>query len=319
TEKVPARNVVGFLPGRDPLLAREVLLLGAHYDHVGLGRFGSLGGTGRIHPGADDNASGTAAVLELAEWFAVPAHRPRRSLLFVLFSGEEKGLLGSRHYVEHPVVPLDDTVAMLNLDMVGRSQGRLHVGGVGTGWGLEALVRLANETYGFDLSTRSSGVAPTDSMVFFRRHLPVLFFFTGMHGDYHRPSDTADRIDYASQVRVTLLALDVARALADGDERLVYTEPPPPKQRPVLGIRLDRTPETRGVLLAGVIPKGPAARAGLRAGDVIVALAGHVVKQRRDLLQTLGDMKPGESVPIVVLRGEERIETAIVPGARGRK
>ncbi len=318
SEAANARNVLGFLPGRDPDHADEVLVLGAHYDHVGLGWFGSTGGaaaSGQVHNGADDNGSGTAALIELAEWFAEPAHRPRRSLLFIAFSGEERGLLGSAHYVEHPTVPLADTVAMLNLDMVGRCRGgRLEVGGVGTAEGLQALVVAANEPHGLTLSFDPGGEAPSDSTSFFRKGLPVLFFFTGLHPDYHRPTDVVERIEFDALCRITHLVRDVAVRLADADERPRFTRPPAPPRPPVLGVQPSPEPDSRGVALRGVVPGGPAAEAGIEPGDVLVSVAGQIVRDLDSLRAALGRLAPGKTVAVEVLRGEERVVLKVTLG-----
>ncbi len=318
-----ARNVIGILPGRDPEVADQVVVVGAHFDHLGLGRFGSLGGgaaAGVVHPGADDNASGTSAVVELGEFFAAQGNRPRRTLLFLAFTGEEKGLLGSRHWVGHPTVELKQVVALVNMDMIGRSRrGRLHVGGVGTGAGLGEIVETAGVAQGLTLGTSPGGSAPSDNLAFFRKKIPVLFVFTGIHDDYHRPTDTADKIDYPGLERVTRFARDVVEALADRPERLVFTRPPAPKRPPMLGVRLDRQGDPRGVKILAVTPDGPAARAGLEAGDVIVALAGHVVRNFSDLRGTLSRLEAGRKIVLVVLRGGERVEVDVVPARRGRR
>jgi Zn-dependent M28 family amino/carboxypeptidase len=292
TRESNARNVVGFLPGRDPELAQQVVVVGAHHDHVGLGgnaqSLAGAGGTGQVHNGADDNGSGTVALLELAEWFAVPANRPRRSLLFLSFSGEERGLLGSQHYVDHPIVPLADTVAMVNLDMIGRcTKGRLEVGGVGTGRGLQELVAAANQPHGLELSWDPQGTAPSDSTSFFRKKIPVLFLFTGLHPDYHRPGDDVEKICFDDLLRISLLTRDVVRELAERDERVVYTDPPKQRRRAILGVQPSPEPDEHGILLAGVGEDGPAAEAGIQAGDVLVKVAGQTVRKLQDLQQVL--------------------------------
>lgn len=319
TTEPNARNVVGLLRGRDASVSDEVVVVGGHFDHLGRGRFGSVGGPaarGTIHPGADDNASGVATVLELAAYFAHGEARPRRSILFLAFAGEEMGLLGSRHYVSHPLVPLEKTVAMINCDMVGRSKnGDLMVGGGGTGRGLRALVDRANAERGLSIRHNLGGAAPSDSLPFFRKRIPVLFFFTGVHDDYHRPSDTADRIDYAAHERVSLLVRDTVAAIANADERLLYTDPPAPRRRARLGIGLADASDAEGVPVGSVVAGGPAAKAGVRAGDLIVALGGHVIRSRSDLMGALGQVPPGRQTQIVVLRAEARVPLTIVPGS----
>jgi hypothetical protein len=316
-----ARNVVGLLPGRDPAVADEVVVVGAHYDHVGLGLFGSTGGAaaaGQVHNGADDNGSGTVALMELAEWFASGVNRPRRSVLFVAFTGEERGLLGSRHFVDHPTVALGDVVAMVNLDMVGRSRdGQLEVGGVGTAEGLQDLVAKANERHGLRIQWDPQGEAPSDSMSFFLKGLPVLFFFTGLHEDYHKPTDDVERINFADMARVCRLCGDVTREIAERDERLVFTRPPEPPRPPVLGIRPSPEPDSRGIVVSQVVPGGPAATGGVQDADVIVSIAGQIVRDPQSLRAVLLKLEAGKTVPVVVLRDDREITLKVTLGARG--
>ncbi len=316
TRGANAHNVIGLLPGTDPDLAEDVVVIGAHYDHVGRGLFGSTGGAaavGRIHNGADDNASGTAALLELAEWFAAPENRTRRSLLFIVFTGEERGLLGSRHYVEHPTVPLDDIVAMVNLDMIGRCRdGRVQVGGVGTAEGLHDLVERCNAEHRCNCLWDPGGIAPSDSTSFFRKDLPVLFFFTLLHEDYHRPTDDVDRIDFPGLLRVASFVRDVAREIAVRAERLRFTRPPRPPRPPRIGFRPSLEPNDAGVAVHSVAEGGAAEHAGIRPGDVIVSLAGLVTRDREGLMEALRRLEPGKRVEIVVLRNGERVALRIV-------
>ena len=318
TKEANAQNVVGFLTGRDPDLAEEVVVLGAHHDHVGLGSVGSLGGKageGQVHNGADDNASGTVALLELAEWFAQPKNRPRRSLLFLSFSGEELGLLGSEHYVKHPLVPLVDTVAMVNLDMVGRcTKGNLDVGGVGTAKGMKELVAAAAKPYAFEIAWDEQGEAPTDSTSFFHQRIPVLWLFTGLHADYHRPGDDVDKLCFDELADITRLTGDILKRLADADERVAFTDPPKPKPRPRLGIQPSQEPHALGVALQGVVPGGPAAVAGLLPGDVLLSVAGQTVRTVKDLHQVLGKLEPGKSVAVVVVREGNEVTVTVTLG-----
>ncbi len=321
TKEANARNVVGFLPGRDPSVSDQVVVLGAHYDHVGLGLFGSTGGpsaAGKIHNGADDNGSGTVSLMELAEWFSRGANRPRRSLLFIAFTGEERGLLGSRHYVSKPTIPLADTVAMLNMDMVGRSKGgRMQMGGVGTAKGLKDLVAKANETIGLKLTWDEQGIAPTDSTSFFRKGLPVLFFFTGLHGDYHKPTDDVERVNFADMTRICRLVRDVCTDIAEREERLVFTRPPPRKRPPTIGIRPSPEPDARGLVVGGVVAGGPAAKAGMEPADIIVRIAGHVVRDLQTLRAVMTKLEAGKTVPFVVLRDGKEVTLKVTLAARG--
>jgi hypothetical protein len=220
------RNVVGVLPGATDAKDEQAIVLGGHYDHVGLGgRFSSSPErTGEIHNGADDNASGIAALIEIAREAAGDRRRFRRTLVFIAFAGEERGLLGSAHYTEHPVVPLDDTVAMINLDMVGRARGRVEVGGLtNASPSLRADVEAAAKTAGLDARAGGPGAGRSDDSNFIDRRVPSLHLFTGFHDDYHRPSDDWDRIDASGTARVATLALELAARLAARDDRPEFT------------------------------------------------------------------------------------------------
>jgi hypothetical protein len=322
-------NVVGILPGSDPALAAEAVVVGAHYDHLGRGSPFSLAPERgeAIHPGADDNASGTAALLGLAET-ATRAGPSRRSLVFVAFGAEELGLLGSSHYVRHPAVPLERTVGMVNLDSVGRLRdGRLHAMGVDTGQGLRALVEQAGRGLAVQLTLRGDGLGPSDHTAFLNRERPVVFFFTGPHADYHRPSDTWDKIDAEGLRLVTTVAYRVARALADQDQRPAFVRVPggPPRAGagatgygPYFGAVPDfgESPHP-GVRLGGVRPGSPADRAGLRAGDVIVRFAGVSVRTLDDLVFALRGRRPGDAIEVTYVRdGAERAVQAVLEERR---
>ena len=215
------RNVVGVLDGSDGARKKEAVVLGAHYDHVGLGgRFSSTPErTGEIHNGADDNASGVAALIEIARAAAADRSRFPRSLVFVAFAGEERGLFGSAHYTSAPAVPLADTVAMLNLDMIGRSNGRVDIGGLDASPLLKVDIDASARIAGIDADRGGPEAGRSDDSSFINRHVPALHFFTGFHGDYHRPSDDWDRIDAAGAARVATLALELAARLAARRDR----------------------------------------------------------------------------------------------------
>ena len=314
-------NVIGILPGTDPALASEAIVLGAHYDH--LGRAG-----GAVHPGADDNASGTAVVLGLARAFAA-AGGSARTLVVALFSGEEIGLLGSAHYVKEPAVPIERTVAMLNFDMVGRMRNdRLTVGGIESGANLRALLAQATSGDRLDLVLHDSPYGPSDHTSFYSAGVPVLFFHTGAHGDYHTPGDTADKLNVAGMAEVARVSLNIAGRLG-GDARPAYVKLSPPAagsrrsgERGVssggafLGVSVDGRSESDGVRLGSVISGSAAERAGLRSGDVIVRLGDHALNRFEDLRRALAERRPGDAVTLVYLRAGEDGKATATLGVR---
>jgi len=289
-ESVVAHNVLAVLPGSDPELAHEVIVLGAHYDHVGLGEHGNsltmldfdaAPLADRIHNGADDNASGSAVLLELAESLSTASRRPRRTLIFQWYSGEELGLLGSRHWVEHPSVDFERVVTMLNMDMVGRLTGStLSVGGIGTNAAFEGPLRKHGQILGIELLLDPVGAAPSDNAPFHSAGVPVLFFFTGLHDDYHRPSDELSGLNARGAARVGRLIEAVFRDLDAIDSLPPFTAAPGAAYmfRPSawLGLALMDTPAwvPGGALVSVVVDEGPAARGGLQQGDVILRVDG---------------------------------------------
>ncbi len=313
-----AANVVGILPGTDPALAGEAVVIGAHYDH--LGRV-----DGVVHPGADDNASGAALVVALARAF-VAAGGAGRTLVFVLFGGEELGLLGSRHYVRQPAVPLGRTVAMVNFDMVGRMQGnRLAVGGGDSGRGLRDILAAAAQAASATLDVKGTPYHASDHTRFYEAGVPVLFFTTGAHPDYHKPSDTPDRIDADGMAEVARVATrTIERLASDARPAYVRLAPPPPRNAApsgaagvaFLGIVADARGAADGLRISGVVPGTAAAAAGLREGDVIVRLGGRAVERFEDLIGVLRERKPGDTVRLVYLRSGEPHTTSAMLGAR---
>ncbi|HEX6629473.1 MAG TPA: M28 family peptidase [Gemmatimonadaceae bacterium] len=322
----PTQNVVAVIPGTDPALRGQYVVLGAHFDHLGRSTEGALDpqAGSAIRNGADDNASGTAAVLELARRFAL---RPaRRSLIVVAFSGEELGILGSQHFVTEPPVPLDSVQAMLNFDMVGRLRDdRLIVYGLGTAAELPALVDSVNVAPALALSKVPDGYGPSDHSAFYARGIPVLHLFTDVHDDYHRATDDAEKINYAGIERVVGYAERAARALADRPARLTPIRTAPPVASggsssgssayfgsvPDMGAA-----DVPGLRITGVTPGSPADRAGLKAGDVVVEFGGMMVTDLYTYTDALRARKPGDEVKVVVTRGAERLTLTAVLGTR---
>jgi hypothetical protein len=324
-------NVIAVLPGNGDL-AGQAVVVGAHFDHLGLGPSGSLApdSAGQIHNGADDNASGTAAALELARVLAADTDarqrpRPRRAVVFVLFSGEEQGLLGSAFYADHPAVPIESTYAMLNFDMVGRLRnGRLLAIGGATAAEWPALLDSANQRRGLDLRVSGDGWGRSDHSSFFAKDRPVLHFFTDLHDRYHRPSDDWPTIDAEGMVRVADLAADLTRRLRVRRETLTFVDAPPPAPpaaagpggRPVLGTIPDMTDEPGGVRLSGVRPGTPADSAGLRAGDVLIGLGGHEIGNLQDFQNALVAHRPGDRVEVRFRRDDQVMSVMVTLAGR---
>lgn len=374
----PSFNVVGILPGRDPKLKEEAIVIGAHYDHLGRGGEGSLAPReGEIHHGADDNASGVAGLLELARIFSSSSQKPRRTIVFIAFSGEEEGLLGSDYYVNHPLFSLANTVAMINMDMIGRMQDqKLIVGGVGTASEWRSMIQTENSlgkvraaalkgrasdepsyhvnvngqpstgtpivmgangqpvvtadisklpgllaASPFTLTLNEDGFGPSDHSSFYSKQIPVLFFWTGNHDDYHKPSDTADKINYEGEARIISFVERIVRDIDKSAKRPTYTvAKSDPQQRTGFNVYLGTIPNyadsNDGLKLDGVRDDSPAAKAGLKAGDKVVKLAGREVKNVYDYTYALGEMKAGQEYEIEVVRDGQRMTLKITPEAR---
>jgi hypothetical protein len=325
---VATQNVVALVPGRDPALRGEYVVIGAHFDHLGRSPANAMDPEARdaVRNGADDNASGTAAVLELARLLA--ARPARRSVVVAHFSGEELGLLGSQWFVDHSPVPLDSAVAMVNFDMVGRLRNeKLIVYGVATARELAAIVDSANVAPRLAVSAVGDGFGPSDQSSFYARGVPVLHFFTDLHDDYHRASDDVEKINAVGEARVVALAERVVRAVADRPERLtpvrMAAPAPVPGGREGSNVYLGSVPDMSagdapGLRLSGVRPGSPADAAGLRAGDVIVALGGRAVKDLYAYSDALYAHQPGDRVEIVFLRDGERRTVTATLGRRGQ-
>jgi len=317
--EVEVKNVLAVLPGEGPL-ADEVIVIGAHYDHLGYGGAGSfVPDVNEIHNGADDNASGATSLIEVARQLTARGGKLPRTIAFLAFTGEERGLIGSAHYVANPVLPLDKTVAMLNMDMVGRLKDeKLIIQGAATAPELDVLVDELGERYGFDITKQAGGTGPSDHTSFYLKKIPVLHFFTGTHRDYHRPSDDADKLNLDGMRRVVSMLTDMTVALAEAPERPTYQEvaAPPPMgggdgDRPYFGSIPDFANAGEGYALSGVTAGSPAEKAGLQEGDLIIQVGESKVANLEDFDSALRKHKAGDKVPVKVKRGEEEVTVTV--------
>lgn len=401
-----AYNVVGILEGRDAVLKNEAIIIGAHYDHLGKGGMGSLAvNSTEIHHGADDNASGVAAMLELARQFA-KAKNNRRTIIFIAFGGEEEGLLGSKFYTANPSFPLEKTVAMINLDMVGRlNENKLTIGGIGTASEWKSLVESKNPNslgristtgeenlklkqlienklrsvslndvqveaddnmiylYGsvlkgrmyeavaaaaeigkkpitnyatekatgampefspFNLQLNEDGFGPSDHSSFYAKQIPVLFFFTGAHADYHKPTDTAEKINYDGLLKITNYVGEIVKSIDQNATRPTYAVAKSTGNtggRMSFNVTIGIVPGSYGeadggLLIDGVRDNSPAAQAGMKAGDRIIKFAGKQIRNIQDYTALLGELKADTEYEIVVLRAAEQLTLKVKPAAR---
>ena len=316
------RNVIGYINNG----AATTVVLGAHYDHLGFGEDGNsiLRTAGKqIHNGADDNASGTAALLELARALKSSRYK-QNNYLFIAFSGEELGLYGSKYFVENPTIDLKSVSYMINMDMVGRlndSSKTITIGGYGTSpvWGELYNATGKNKLYNTNLQYRfdSSGTGPSDHTSFYNKGVPVLFYFTGLHSDYHRPTDDFDKINYTGQLHIVKHVLSVIEAAGRQAGKLAFTKTRDPQMTTTahfnvtLGIMPDYTFSGNGVRVDGVTDGRPASKVGIRAGDVIIALGNNQVNSIESYMQALSKFKKGDKASVTYQRGSEN-KTATV-------
>jgi len=319
TTRATVDNVLAYLPGKTD----EYVIVGAHYDHLGRGNFDSLAPSqiGQIHPGADDNGSGTAGVLELARILAPMKGQLQRGILFESFAGEELGLLGSSAWVKNPTRPLANAVAMLNMDMIGRIRNqKVYIGGVGTGSTLKATVEQAAANSGLTIEYSPGGYSSSDHTSFVAKKIPVLFFFSGLHSDYHKPSDTWEKIDPEAAGRLLAIVASTAEQLADSPERPAFQAVA--EERPAVGSGgsgygpyfgsiPDFAQVENGVRFSDVKPGSPAAKAGLKAGDVLVEFAGKPIRNLYDFTDALRRSKVGEVVEVKVLRDGQPLTASV--------
>ncbi|MDJ0766770.1 MAG: M28 family peptidase [Myxococcota bacterium] len=319
------RNVVGILPGHGHL-SSQVVVVGAHYDHLGLGGSGSLDpdSVGVVHNGADDNASGTAAVLATARSLAGRSVSDRRTFVFVAFSGEESGLLGSAYYVKNPILPNDSTVAMINFDMVGRiKENTLIAIGTGSASELPALLDATNEAFGFTLAKQEDPWGRSDHSSFYGESIPVIHLFTDNHADYHRTTDDWEKIDADGIAKISEYAASLAWNLASREDRLTFVDVPRPAPTAGMGSGAwlgsipDMSGSPGGVRFNGVRSGSPADSAGLLAGDILVQLGDFEIADLYDMTAALRAHAPGDTVAVSVIRDGERIETTVTLGRRG--
>jgi len=317
------QNVVAILPGRGRLTGQS-LVIGAHFDHLGNGPFGSMAhgdSVHMIHHGADDNASGDAGVLEIARLLSRDRPNPSRTVVFVLFSGEEEGDLGSAYYADHPARPMDSTLAMLNLDMVGRMRnGRLLALGVLSAKEWHPLLDSVNAAYHLELHASGDGWGPSDQNSFFAKQRPVLHFFTDLHADYHTPADTWEKINADGIDTIAHFVADLARRLEVRPGPLTFVNAAPPVmasgERAYLGTIPDMTSEPGGVRLTGVTAGSPADSGGLKAGDVLVGIGADTVANLVDFQNALVKHHPGDKVDLRVRRGDQTLTLPVTLGRR---
>jgi hypothetical protein len=319
-------NVLAYLPGKTD----EYVILGAHYDHLGYGNQDSLAPSliGQIHPGADDNASGTAGVLELARMLSPLKGQLRRGILFSSFAGEELGLLGSAQWVRAPTRPLDKAVAMLNMDMIGRIKDeKVYIGGVGTGTTLKPVLEKASAGSPFQMQYSESGYSASDHTSFVAAKIPVLFFFSGLHGDYHKPSDTWDKINAPDAAKLLDVVAKVALELDTADQRPQFVAVAPEENPhtgitpgvtgagggygPYFGSIPDFTPMPNGVRFSDLQPGSPAARAGLKAGDVLIKFGDKEIHNLYDFTDALRESQVGQTVQVTVLRNDMPVTVSV--------
>lgn len=311
---ISSQNVVALLDNR----AEYTVVLGAHYDHLGLGKDrNSLDPNpdGKIHNGADDNASGVAAIMELARFFAKNERQEKYNFLFICFSGEELGLIGSKKYCESPTIDLIRVNYMINLDMVGRlnEEKKLSIFGVGTAPEFVPIIKRLNTE--LTIRTDSSGMGPSDHTSFYLKNIPVLHLFTGQHGDYHKPSDDAEKINYPGLLSIADYLVQFIGE-TEKNNKLVFTPTRNPSQdRPrfsvTMGIMPDYTFDGKGVKIDGVTDGKPAQNAGIKQNDVILQLGPQIINNMQDYMKALGMFKKGDSTEITVKRGAETVKLPI--------
>ena len=320
-ERSGTRNVVMVLQGEDELLKDEFIIFGAHFDHLGMGGSGSSSravDTIAVHHGADDNASGVGTMLELAEKFAKTKGSHKRSIICIAFSGEEMGLLGSKYFAENPGIDLSKVNVMINLDMIGRleEENSLQIGGLGTGEGLRDIVLSLTDTVLIKHSFMNEGYGPSDHSSFYGKNIPVLFYSTGAHLDYHTPDDTYEKLSYDGMVKISDQIYKIAEKLAKSSDRLLFKESGPKvevsrtlrRKGVTLGIMPDFAGNVKNGLRADFVTPGkPAALGGMKKGDIITSVNGKQVNNIQDYMFRLNQLKHGQTINVEVLRDDKKV------------
>ena len=321
--RATVNNVLAYLPGKTD----EYIIIGAHYDHLGYGNVDSLAPSqiGKIHPGADDNASGTAGVLELARLLASRKGQLQRGILFADFAGEELGLLGSEEWAREPTLPLDNAVAMINMDMIGRIKDeKVYIGGTGTGSTFKDLLDEEKSKFPFHFEYSASGYAASDHTSFVAKKIPVLFFFSGLHSDYHKPSDTWDKINAPDAAKLLDFIEDVALKIDSASQRVAFVTVKDDRPAghaastgggsgygPYFGSIPDFGQEENGVKFSDIQPGSPAAKAGFKSGDILVQFGSMPIHNLYDFTDALRRSKVGEVVEVQVLRDGKPVKAAV--------
>jgi len=316
--KVKTQNVIAVLEGNDPILKDQYIIVGGHYDHLGMGGYGSgsrMPDTVAVHNGADDNASGIAGIIEIAEKLAAQNNN-KRSIIFMAFGGEEMGLLGSKYFVNNPLVDLKNINAMVNIDMIGRlnESNKILIGGTGTSIEAETILNNNVKEIDINLSFSPEGFGPSDHASFYSENIPVFFISTGAHEDYHTPFDDIDKINFEGQKAISDYLVNVIEDLSRRDSTLTFQEAGPKKNtnfrgrlKVTLGIMPDFTStDLKGLGVGGVRPDGPAKKGGMQKGDLIIAVDGKSVENIYDYMNRLKKLKPGQIITVDIIRNDEK-------------
>lgn len=321
-EKETATNVIGFIEGSDPILNKEYIIIGAHYDHLGYGGHmsGSLNPDSmQIHNGADDNASGIAGILELSHKLMTNKKLLGRSIIAICFDAEEKGLLGSKFYTQTPTKDLEQTAIMINMDMIGRlNEKPITVGGVGSAKTLSETIEVVQKNHTLKIDKNISGMdfGRSDHASFYREDIPVLFFFTGAHQDYHKPSDDWDKIDYQGEKEVLNFVYDLIVQLSTNKEKPIFTEitnDNSDNQSPSFNVTLGVIPsygsQKIGMEIDGISRKnGPADKAGMKKGDIIIEINNKKIRNIYDYMARLAELNSGDKIIVKIIRNKIEME-----------